>query len=420
MVALSPTMRDGVIAGWNVQEGQSVRAGDSLCEVETDKASMPYEAPKAGTILKILVSAGGTAAVGQAIAVLGKSGEDWAAVVADSSPSSPAPAIEPAEHEQTSTMPSFPALGPVAAPLTAKSPPLSSPPRSSPLARKLARAHNLDIRGIRGTGTDGRVVARDIESYAENQTQFSAAPVAATMPSQHTGESVAPGRLRSDREPLSRMRSIIAERLKASYNDAPHYFVRSAVDVERLLELRETVTAGQEKRLSLNAFIMRIVAAALERHPLVNARWEGDAIRYMPNADLALAVAREHGLVTPVVRACEGKSVRQIDAELGDLVKRARDGTLSPEHYSNATFTISNLGSFGVEEFTAIINPPASAILAVGAIGEEARVIRGAIVVRRMMRITLSSDHRVIDGAVAAAFMAELKEMLEEPGRVLV
>jgi len=228
------------------------------------------------------------------------------------------------------------------------------------------------------------------------------------------------GRLRDERVPLSKMRSIIAERLGTSWKEAPHFFVRAAVDMERLLDLRSAVNAGRDRPVGLNAFMMRIVAAALERYPLVNASWEGDAIRYRPAADIGLAVALEGGLVTPVVRACERKGVEEIDAELAGLVTRARAGSLSPEEYSEASFTISNLGSYGVEEFTAIINPPGSAILALGAVTREAVVRGDAIVARRVMHITLSSDHRVIDGAAAAAFVAELKALLEEPARTLL
>jgi pyruvate dehydrogenase E2 component (dihydrolipoamide acetyltransferase) len=190
--------------------------------------------------------------------------------------------------------------------------------------------------------------------------------------------------------------------------------------MERLLELRASVNENREQTISLNAFVLRITAAALERHPGINASWEGDAIRYRPAADIGLAVALEGGLITPVVRACERKGIAEIDAELSDLVPRARTGTLVPAEYSEATFTISNLGSSGVEEFTAIINPPGSAILALGAISKEAVVRGDTVVARRTMRITLSSDHRVIDGATAAAFVAELKAMLEEPARALL
>ncbi len=449
MTALSPTMQDGVIAEWIVAEGQTVKAGDALCEIETDKATMPYESPKAGTILKIVAPAGHRAAVGETIAVLGKPGEDWQAVVDTSRLASPT--------APSTTQSAFPALGPssnlVEAPIqvipiqNADQAPVRSAmqidqaygdypalpsgvPPSSPLARAVARERGLDLRGIRGSGPGGRVVQRDVLAASNAATATgtqipqdnAAASVTrpATSPQQRQKIRPARGGLRDERAPLTKMRSIIAERLGASWSQAPHFFVRAAVDMERLLELRATLNEGRERPVGLNAFVMRLVAAALERHPGINASWEGDAIRYRPAADIGLAVALDGGLITPVVRACERKGIEEIDAELTDLVSRARSGTLSPGEYSEASFTISNLGSSGVEEFTAIINPPGSAILALGAVSKEAVVRGDAIVARRTMRITLSSDHRVIDGAAAAAFVAELKTLLEEPARALL
>ncbi len=428
MTALSPTMQDGVIAEWLVQEGQAVKAGDALCEIETDKATMPYEAPSAGTMLKIVTAAGQKATVGQTIAIIGKPGEDWQALV----PAAPAPA----KPEQTAqpTGAAFPELGPIPAqpvqqtqpaqpalqtqparPARPESAPAhmpvspSSPLPSSPLARTLARDRGIDLRTIRGSGPHGRIVARDIPERAAPESAVKG--TAAFKPG---------AMLRDERIPLSRMRSVIAQRLGESYATAPHYFVRAAVDMERLLELRTAINAGRDRPIGLNAFFMRLAAAALERYPVVNASWEGDAIRYRQAADIGLAVALDAGLITPVVRSCERTSVASIDERLTDLVMRARAGTLAPDEYSEASFTISNLGSFGVEEFTAIINPPGSAILALGAITPEAVVRNGSIVPRRIMHMTLSSDHRVIDGAVAAAFIAQLKSLIEEPALALL
>ena len=451
MIALSPTMRDGVIAEWIAKEGQAVKPGDALCEVETDKATMPYESPAAGTVLKIVKAAGQSATVGEIIAVLGKPGEDWAAVVAGASAVAVKPVAEPAATPPaapgavTSTAASFPALGPIeptaaasveppsAAPVASSAPIVStssapavmapsSPagmPPSSPLARRLARDGGVDLRNLRGSGPRGRVVARDVVARAATEDNVNARALKSTAPASASIGAASRG-LRDERVPLSRMRSVIAKRLGDSYSEAPHYFVRAAVDMERLLELRAAINEGRDKPIGLNAFVLKLTAAALERHPRINASWEGDAIRYRPSADIGLAVSLDAGLITPVVRACERKGVEAIDAELADLVARARSGSLKPEEYADSSFTISNLGQYGVEEFTAIINPPGSAILALGAVSKEAVVRGDAIVARRTMRVTLSSDHRVIDGAVAAAFVAEFKALLEEPAKTLV
>lgn len=466
MIALSPTMSEGTIAQWIAKEGQAIKSGDALCEVETDKATMTYESPSSGTLLKILSGPGSSASVGQLIAVMGKAGEGWEDVAAKhaapaakapAAPAAPAtPAASPPQASgqaapvpDASPLPAQAAAAPAAAApapagsVAAAVPPLgsggpalpASTPPSSPLARKLAREKGVDIRAVMGSGPRGRVIARDVEAAAAGQLRpaalGAAAPYAGTQAGAVAASAVAAGAaasakapaargLRSDRVPVSKMRSIIASRLGQSYNQSPHYFVRMAVDMERLLELRRAANAGRERPLSLNAFIMKLAAAALERHPIVNSGWEGDAIRYFGRADIGLAVALDAGLITPVVRACESLGVQAIDESLSALIARARAGQLTPEEYTGASFTISNLGSFGVEEFTAIINPPGSAILALGAVAEEVVALGGQPTIRKRMRMTLSADHRVIDGAQAAAFMATLKDYLEDPARALL
>lgn len=451
MIALSPTMSEGTIAQWIAKEGQAIKSGDALCEVETDKATMTYESPSSGTLLKILSGPGSSASVGQLIAVIGKAGEGWeevAAKHAGPAAKAPAPAAAPAASPPQVTgqaapipaatptpapaalVPAAP-ITPAAAELASGGPalPASSPP-SSPLARKLAREKGLDIRAVPGSGPRGRVIARDVEA-ATAAGQLRPAALGVTAP--YGGQAAAPVAgapaaskapaargLRSDRVPVSKMRTIIASRLGQSYNQAPHYFVRMAVDMERLLELRKAANAGRDHPLSLNAFVMKLAALALERHPIVNAGWEGDAIRSFGQADISLAVALDAGLITPVVRACERLGVEAIDESLSGLISRARAGQLTPEEYTGASFTISNLGSFGVEEFTAIINPPGSAILALGAVADEVVAHGGQPSIRKRMRMTLSADHRVIDGAQAAAFMATLKDYLEDPARALL
>ena len=420
MTALSPTMTEGTIAQWLAKEGQALKSGDALCEVETDKATMTYESPASGTLLKIVAEANSSAVVGQLIAVIGKPGDNWEEIAAKAQRSAPKPAPAKAPAKPAPA-PAAPAAAPSPAPESA---PALAPgvPRSSPLARKLAKEKNLDLRQIKGSGPGGRVVVQDVEQFqaapAPAQPAARVAPPSAKRAAPVAGAS-AKG-LRGDRVPLSKMRSIIASRLTQSYSQAPHYFVRMAIDMERLFALRKSLNAGREQALSLNAFILKLVAAALERHPGINASWEGDAIQFLPAADIGVAVALDGGLITPVVRACESKGLEAIDRELADLVARARSGALVPEEYTGASFTVSNLGAFGVEEFTAILNPPGSAILALGAVAEEAVVREGAIVARRILHATLSSDHRVIDGAQAAAFLAELKALFEEPARALL
>ena len=438
MIALSPTMNEGTVVQWFAQEGQEVKTGDALCEVETDKATMTYESPLAGTLLKIIAGPGVSAVVGQLIAVIGQPGDNWeevaaqaqaaapAAPVAPVAPPAPAPVV--AAPVPAAPVPAAPvAAAPVVASVSSASPQLApGVPRSSPVARKLAQEKGLDLRTIRGSGPGGRIVARDLEQAPA----ISAAPAVPFSPSPGAGQPVvaapaaaaAPSArgLRGDRVPLSKMRGIIATRLHQSYSQAPHYFVRVAIEMDRLLDLRKRLNADREPALSLNAFIVKAAAAALARHPGINASWEGDAIQYLPHADIGLAVAVSGGLITPVVRACETKGLEAIDDDVRHLVAKARAGGLLPEEYTGASFTISNLGSYGVEEFTAIINPPGSAILALGAVTAEPVAHEGAVVVRRILRATLSSDHRVIDGAQAAAVLADFKALCEEPARALL
>lgn len=443
MTALSPTMNEGTIAQWMAKEGQALKSGDALCEVETDKATMTYESPASGTLLKIIAEAGSAAAVGQLIAVIGKPGDNWEEIAAQAksaaAPNSPEtppeapkakkPAPAPAAPVEKPA-PDAPVEKPTPAPVSVPAPtpaPQSTPhlapgvPPSSPLARKLAKEKGIDLRAVQGSGPGGRVVVRDVKKYkAAPPPPPAARPATPAAKGAAAIVGAAAKGLRGDRVPLSKMRAIIASRLSESYTQAPHYFVRIAIDMERLFDLRKDMNKGREQSLSLNAFILKLTAAALERHPVVNASWQGDAIQYLPAADIGLAVALEGGLITPVVRACEAKGIEAIDAELGALIAKARSGALVPEEYTGASFTISNLGAFGVEEFTAIINPPGSAILALGAVAEEAVVRDGAVVPRRILHATLSSDHRVIDGAQAAAFMADLRAFIEEPARVLL
>ena len=411
MIALSPTMETGTVARWRKKEGDAVASGDVLCEVETDKATMDYESSSEGTLLKILLPEGGQAKVGDPIAIVGKPGDDITALLAESAGSSPKPAAgaKPSAGGATPEAPARPAAAAASSTPTVASP--SAAPgarvRSSPLARKLAQAKGIDLRSVRGSGPGGRVVRRDLDGLAPDAGAGPAA-ARATAPVLQPG----PG---DEVIRVSQMRQVIARRLADSMYTSPHYYLTVAVAMDELLAARARLNSNREKKLSVNAFLLAITARALARHPRVNSTWNGDTILQHPTADIGLAVALPDGLITPVVRDCGHKGIAGIDAELSTLIEKARAGKLSPDEYSGATFTISNLGASGIDEFTAIINPPGSAILAVGAVRKEPVVENDAVVIRQRMRITLSCDHRNIDGAMGAAFLRELGDMLENP-----
>jgi pyruvate dehydrogenase E2 component (dihydrolipoamide acetyltransferase) len=409
MIALSPTMETGTLARWRKKEGDAIASGDVLCEVETDKATMDYESTAEGTLLKILLPEGGQAKVGDVIAIVGKPGEDISGILAGlgSGPAAehsapraaaqPAPALTPAPA---------PARASAASPSSARAAPQPGRTKSSPLARKVAAQKGVDLRSLIGSGPEGRIVMRDVEKLAASPAREQ--PGSQPAPLQPGAGDVV--------VPISRMRKIIAKRLTESMYSAPHFYLTVAVGMDELLAARAKMNSRREKKLSVNAFLMAVAGRTLARHPQVNSTWNGDTFLRHAAADIGLAVALPEGLITPVVRDCGRKGIIAIDAELGDLVERARAGKLAPEEYAGATFTISNLGMAGIDEFTAIINPPGSAILAVGAVRKEVVVAENdAMVVRQRMRVTLSCDHRVIDGAVGAAFLRELADMLENP-----
>jgi len=450
MLALSPTMEEGTIVSWHKKEGDTIAQSDIICEVETDKATMEYESVNEGTLLKILVSAGGQAKVGDPIAVVGEAGEDIGDLVkaagqkaqadaAARAPAAKAPAAEaasatpeagqPAEDKKPGAAPSAgeqPAAPAVPRASAAGQPPASQPAaaappagaiKASPLARKMAGEQGIDIRTLRGSGPAGRIVKRDIEKALRQGAAFGAAsaigvqgPVAPAFAPTGSG--------RDEQVPVSSKRKIIARRLSESKYSAPHYYLRIDVDAGAMMAARQRINARlpKEDKVSPNAFLIKFAAETLKRYPTVNASWQGDTILRFGKMDIALAVAQEDGLITPVVRDCGTKGIVQIDRELKLLVDKARGNRLTPEEYNGATFTISSLGTSGILEFTAIINPPGSAILAVGRI-QKVPVVEdsGSIGVRSQVILTLSCDHRVIDGAVGAAFLSDLKAMIEYP-----
>ncbi|KGE73164.1 pyruvate dehydrogenase complex dihydrolipoamide acetyltransferase [Spirochaeta lutea] len=429
MIALSPTMEEGTILSWNKKVGDSVDTGDVLCEVETDKASMDYESAQEGTILKIILDEGSSAKVGDAIAIIGESGEDFSELEKeieeekkaasqkgaqpDSSGSS-APESSGDQDSSPSQQPQSASKEP-GAPATAGT---GGPVKSSPLARTLARQKGIDISLVSGTGPGGRIVKEDVENYkgstapARGAAAGSGAPGAGFVPAQPAGQD--------QTIPVAGKRAVIAKRLAESKFSAPHYYIKNSVEMDNLMAARSILNKEAPQKVSFNAFIMKLAAESLKRYPGVNASWQGDHILQFGSIDIGLAVDLGNGLITPIVRNVGNKGIVQIDAELKELIQKAGSGSLKPEEYSGATFTISNLGSFGVEEFTAIINPPGSAILALGEVKktpvyDESGELRPASI----MKMNLSCDHRVIDGALGGRFLSELKKMMENPVRVL-
>ena len=397
MPKLSPTMDEGQIARWLKNEGDVVEFGEVMAEVDTDKATMEMTAMQSGVLLKVLAPAGSVVALGSPIGIIGEAGEDISALLATESkqPEQSAAAVS-SRQEQS-------------APAPTPAPASNGRLLVSPVAARMASEKGLDLRAVKGSGPGGRIIKRDIET-----AQPMTAPATAPAPLL-TGAS--PFR----DEPLSPMRAAIARNLVTSIGPVPHFFLTVEIEMDKLLALRKEVNAADESlKLSINDYIVKIVAHALIKHPAVNASFQEKAIRYYERADIGVAVAVEDGLITPIVRGANAKTVSQIAGEIREMAGRARNRRLKPEEYTGATFSISNLGMFGIDEFTAVINPPEAAILAVGGVAAKPVVRDGEIVARNMMRVTMSCDHRVIDGATGAQFLQTLKKLLENPFLMLI
>lgn len=406
MPKLSPTMEEGQIARWLKKEGDKVSMGEPLAEIDTDKATMEMQALANGVLRKILIQEGQSAPLGQLIAVIGEPNEDIASVLSEAPAAAP-PAPAPAKKE--------PEPAPEPAP---KEEPARTNGRQavntdsgriivSPLAARMAADQGLDLRSIQGSGPNGRIIKRDIEA-ALTKPKAPAAP-------QFQAAAVATASAYRD-EPATQIRQTIAKRLVTSLGPVPHFFLTVDIEMDRAAEMRESIKAlDPDLKISLNDIIIKVAAAALLHHPQVNASYQDKVVRYYEHADIGVAVAIEDGLITPVVRAADQKSLSQIAGEVRELAERARSKKLKPEEYTGATFSISNLGMFGIDEFTAVINPPEGAILAIGAMTPKPVVRDNQLVVRQMMRVTMSCDHRVIDGATGAKFLQTFKKMLENP-----
>ncbi len=413
MPKLSDTMVEGVVAAWHKKVGEEVESGELLAEIETDKATMELESFYDGTLLYVKVDTGGSVPVGELLAVVGEKDEDVEAIVQKYLDANAAPE-EPAAEEEKAAEPSVPASSngsatPVAAPAPVVAGGSSDGRvKASPLARAMAQEKGIDLATVSGTGPEGRIIKRDIENYTPPAV---AAPSAAPLPV---------GVERSYDEPLSQMRKTIARRLSESKFTAPHFYLTMEIDMQHTWDTRKAINAAGDVKISFNDIIIKAVAMALRKHPKVNSSFQGDHIRFNDHVHIGMAVAVDQGLVVPVIRFADSLSFSQISSEAKRLAGLARDRKLQPADMSGNTFTVSNLGMFGIEEFTAIINTPDSAILAVGAIRDVPVVKNGAVVPGKTMKVTMSCDHRSVDGAVGSAFLQTLKQFLENPVSMLV
>jgi pyruvate dehydrogenase E2 component (dihydrolipoamide acetyltransferase) len=419
MPKLSDTMTEGVVAAWTKKVGDTVKAGEVLAEIETDKATMEFESFFDGVLLHIGVETGKAAPVNSVLAIIGQAGEDISAVLANAAAgapgaptSTPEPSPSPAPVvEQTAPVaaaPAAPAPAPLAAaPVVAN----TSTDRvfDSPLAKKLASERGIDIQAVAGTGENGRIVKRDVDHYVP----YTPASKPAAMPS-HTGQ------VSYTDEPISQMRKTIARRLAESKFTAPHFYLTLDIDMSNAIATRKSLNSLDGVKVSFNDMVIKAVAMALRQHPTVNSAWMGDFIRRNEHVNIGVAVAVEEGLLVPVVRFADNKGLTQISAEVREFAQKAKDKKLQPSDWEGNTFTISNLGMFGIESFTAIVNPPDSCILAIGGIKEVPVVKNGQVVPGSVMKVTLSCDHRVVDGASGASFLQTFKTYMEQPAAMLL
>jgi len=418
MPRLSDTMTEGVIAGWNKNVGDTVKKGDILAEIETDKATMELESYKNGKLLYQGAKKGEKIAVNDLLCIIGEEGKvDVNAVVAaakggtgkvqdtndkaqegDSKPVVPASGEEPTtSNEQQATSSSNGRI------------------KASPLAKKLASEKGIDISKVSGSGDGGRIVKSDVDNYKP-----AAQPSGDQAPAKTAAPSAPSGQVSFDEVPVSQMRKVIAKRLAESKFSAPHFYLTMAIDMDAAVASRAKLNEVSKVKISFNDLVLKACAVALKQHPKVNSSWLGDKIRINHHVNIGVAVAVEEGLLVPVVRFADTKTLSQIAVEVKDFAQKAKDKKLQPADWEGNTFTISNLGMFGIDEFTAIINPPDACILAIGGISQVPVVKNGAVVPGNVMKVTLSCDHRVVDGATGSAFLQTLKSLLEEPLRMLI
>ena len=468
MPKLSPTMEEGQIARWVKNEGDVIEANETIAEVDTDKATMEMTSLEAGTLLKILVPAGDNAKLGQTIGIIGKQGEDFSSLLDDAlangsngnqqsevtsqqpepqtkSSASNSGQISESQKSKSEAQPenvtetegrSYDYQRPEAindartnTEQDAQKPEQSaSAPQAesgngrlivSPIAARMASENGIDLRSIKGSGPQGRIIKRDIETAMQsgNKSAVSSKPEEKPQAAPEFQTLQAQGASAFREENTSKMRQVIAERLAQSIGPIPTFYLTVEIEMDNALALRKQINASlkEEEKVSVNDIIVKVAAQSLTRHPFVNSSYQDKSIRFYEDADIGVAVAIDEGLITPVIRGANRKGIGQISAEIKEMAARAREKKLQPEEYTGATFSISNLGMFGIKEFTAIINPPEAAILAVGAAKPTAVVHDGEVVVKNVMHVTMSCDHRVVDGATGAKFLQTFKQLLENP-----
>lgn len=420
MPRLSDTMTEGVIASWQKNIGDAVKKGDVLADIETDKATMELESYKDGILLYQGAKAGEKILVNDLLCIIGKEGLDVNAIVA---------AVKAGGNQSTvnspqTTVTSEPATSQKPATTNISTPELVNEGKilASPLAKKIASEKGVDLRYVKGSGDNGRITKTDIDNYVPAAAGNAATVVeaAATTASKTVAQAANTGVESFDEVPVSQMRKVIARRLSESLFTAPHFYLTMSIDMDAAVAARAKINETAPVKISFNDFVLKATALALKQHPKVNSSWLGDKIRYNHHIHIGVAVAVEEGLLVPVVRFADSKSLSQIGAEVKEYAQKAKDKKLQPSDWEGSTFTISNLGMFGIDQFTAIINPPDACILAVGGIAQVPVVKNGHVVPGNVMKLTMSCDHRVVDGATGAAFLQTLKSLLEEPLRMLV
>jgi pyruvate dehydrogenase E2 component (dihydrolipoamide acetyltransferase) len=417
MPRLSDTMTEGVIAGWHKQIGETVKKGEVLADIETDKATMELESYKDGVLLYQGAKAGEKILVNDLLCIIGQQGLDITPIIAAlkggvasaSAPAAPTTAAPTTSTTQTS--PTAPAVSSTAAQVVNEGRIFASP-----LAKKIAKEKGIDLKFIKGTGEHGRITRTDLENYTPGTT------ASAVQPSSNTSNMVAlvpAGTVSFVDTPVSQMRKVIAKRLSESLFTAPHFYLTMKINMDAAIKARALLNETATVKISFNDMIVKATALSLKQHPKVNSSWMGDFIRENHHVNIGIAVAVDEGLLVPVLRFADGLSLTQISGSVKEFAKKAKDKKLQPADWEGSTFTISNLGMFGIDQFTAIINPPDACILAVGGIAQEPVVLNGQVVPGNVMNVTLSCDHRVVDGATGSAFLQTLKSLLEEPLRML-